>query len=416
MSLLQRRLLLAFCVLGLAASVAAAYVHYRMLMDPTYVSLCDVSATVNCQSVYRSPYGSVRGVPISLIGVLWFVLVGLLAWFDGPAPVPAGRGRTSQPAPAASAIPGYLFILSTLALAVVLYLAYASWFVLKMVCIYCIVTYVAVIGVFVVSGAAFTAGFKTLPSRAADDTRRLLRSPMGLSISAVYAVLAVAAILLFPREAVVSAAANPGAPAPELRTIASDQLSQFEQYLSAQPRVPIAIATDGADVLIVKFNDYQCPPCRQTYMEYTPIVEEFQKTHPGKVKFVTKDYPLEAECNSGGVHVAACEAAAAVRMARAKNKAEELEAWLFQNQSSMSPDLVRTGVRQVANVTDFDTQYPGMLEQVRADVALGRSLGVNRTPTFFINGVKIEGGLRPEYFKAAIAYELQRAQAKAVKP
>lgn len=416
MSPLQRRALLAFCVLGLAASLAAAYVHYRMLMDPTYVSLCDVSATVNCQSVYRSPYGSVRGVPISLIGVLWFVLVGLLAWFDRPAAPAAGRGRAAVPA---SAVPGYLFILSTLALAVVLYLAYTSWFVLKIVCIYCILTYVAVIGIFVLSGAAFSAGFRTLPSRAADDTRRLLRSPVALSISAVYAVIAVAAILLFPREAVVSAsgaAGAAGAPAPELRPVPAEQLTQFEQYLAAQPRVPISIATDGADVLIVKFNDYQCPPCRQTYMEYTPVVEEFHKTHPGKVKFVSKDYPLEPECNTGGVHVAACEAAAAVRMARAKNRAEAMEAWLFQNQASMSPDLVRTGVRQIGTVTDFDAQYPGVLEQVRADVALGRQLGVNRTPTFFINGVKIEGGLRPEYFKAAIAYELQRAQAKAVKP
>jgi uncharacterized membrane protein len=405
----HRRALLAFCLLGLGASGAAAYVHYRMLMDPTYVSLCDVSATVNCQSVYRSDYGSVWGVPISLLGTLWFVLVGLLAWFDVPSPRTTGRDRAPAPT---SAVSGYLFVLATVALAVVLYLAYASWFVLKTVCIYCIMTYVAVIGIFIVSGAAFKAGFGTLPSRAASDTRRLLRSPLGLSLFAGYAALAVAAIVLFPREAVVSASADPTAsPAPE-RQVPAAQLSQFEQYLAAQPRVPLAIPTDGAAVLIVKFNDYQCPPCRQTYMEYTPIVEKFHKSHPGKVRFVTKDFPLEAECNTGGVHVAACEAAAAVRMARAKDRAEAMEAWLFQNQATMSPDLVRTGVRQVAGIADFDAQYPRVLDQVRADVTLGRQLGVGRTPTFFINGVKIEGGLRPEYFEAAIVYELQRAQAK----
>jgi uncharacterized membrane protein/protein-disulfide isomerase len=409
MSPQYRRALLAFCLLGLGASTAAAYVHYRMLIDPTYVSLCDVSATVNCQSVYRSVYGSVRGVPISLIGTLWFVLIGLLAWFD----VSAGNKAKPAAATTSSAIPGYLFVLATVALAVVLYLAYASWFVLKTVCIYCILTYVAVIGIFVVSGAAFKAGFGTLPSRAATDTRRLLRSPLGLSISAVYAALAVAAIMLFPREATVSASAPSGAmEAAPVREIPAPQLSQFEQYMAAQTRVPVAIATDGAAVLIVKFNDYQCPPCRQTYMEYTPIVEKYHKSHPGKVKFVTKDFPLEAECNTGGVHVAACEAAAAVRMARARNRADEMEAWLFENQGTMSPDLVRSGVRQVAGVTDFDAQYPKTLEQVRADVALGRQLGVGRTPTFFINGVKIEGGLRPEYFEAAIVYELRRAEAK----
>jgi uncharacterized membrane protein/protein-disulfide isomerase len=404
-----RRALLAFVLLGFAASVAAAYVHYKMLVDPSYVSLCDVSATVNCQSVYRSPYGSVQGVPISLIGMLWFVLVGLLAWFDTPSPPAERRERVAAPT---SATAGYLFVLATAALAVVLYLGYASWFVLKTVCIYCILTYVAVIGIFVVSGAAFKAGFRTLPAQAASDTRRLLQSPLGLSISAFYVALAVAAIMVFPREAVVAASGEPAVAPAELPEIPAAQLAQFEQFLGAQTRVPLAIPTDGADVLIVKFNDYQCPPCRQTYMEYTPIVEKFHKSHPGKVKFVTKDFPLEAECNTGGVHAAACEAAAAVRMARAKNRAEAMEAWLFENQASMSPDLVRTGVRQVGGVADFDAQYARVLEQVRADVALGRQLGVGRTPTFFINGVKIEGGLRPEYFEAAIVYELRRAQAK----
>jgi uncharacterized membrane protein/protein-disulfide isomerase len=404
-----RRALLAFVLLGFAASVAAAYVHYKMLVDPSYVSLCDVSATVNCQSVYRSPYGSVQGVPISLIGMLWFVLVGLLAWFDTPSPPAERRERVAAPT---SATAGYLFVLATAALAVVLYLGYASWFVLKTVCIYCILTYVAVIGIFVVSGAAFKAGFRTLPAQAASDTRRLLQSPLGLSISAFYVALAVAAIMVFPREAVVAASGEPAVAPAELPEIPAAQLAQFEQFLGAQTRVPLAIPTDGADVLIVKFNDYQCPPCRQTYMEYTPIVEKFHKSHPGKVKFVTKDFPLEAECNTGGVHAAACEAAAAVRMARAKNRAEAMETWLFENQASMSPDLVRTGVRQVGGVADFDAQYARVLEQVRADVALGRQLGVGRTPTFFINGVKIEGGLRPEYFEAAIVYELRRAQAK----
>ena len=134
MSPQHRRALLAFCLLGLGASTAAAYVHYRMLMDPTYVSLCDVSATVNCQSLYRSAYGSVRGVPISLIGTLWFLLIGLLAWFDGPA------SSSPKRAAPASAVPGYLFLLSTAALAMVIYLAYASWVVLQTVCIYCILT------------------------------------------------------------------------------------------------------------------------------------------------------------------------------------------------------------------------------------------------------------------------------------
>jgi hypothetical protein len=103
-------------------------------------------------------------------------------------------------------------------------------------------------------------------------------------------------------------------------------------------------------------------------------------------------------------------------MARLKGKAEALEAWLFDNQPAMSPELVRRGVREVGGVSDFDAQYPKVLDQVRADAALGRQLGVGSTPTFFVNGVKIVGGLRPQFFDAAIARELKRATSGAEKP
>ncbi len=50
-----------------------------------------------------------------------------------------------------------------------------------------------------------------------------------------------------------------------------------------------------------------------------------------------------------------------------------------------------------------------MLESIREDIALGVTLGVEATPTFVINGVRITGGLTVPYFDAAIAYELERA-------
>jgi len=239
----------------------------------------------------------------------------------------------------------------------------------------------------------------------------------------------VSLVALFPRDmtaapataaeatAAAEAAAAPGgeqAAAPA-KTLTAAQRADFERWYAAQPYSPIAVANDGAKVVIVKFNDYMCPPCKQTYLNYKPVLARLNKTMPGQVKFVTRDYPLEPECNTGGVHLGSCEAAAAVRMARLVGKAEALEDWLFDNQPALTPDLVRQGVKQVAGVTDFDARYQTVLAQVKADVRLGQSLGVGRTPTFFINGRKVEGGLDPEFFEAAIEYELARA-AQSAKP
>ena len=47
-------------LVGLVAAGEAAYVHYRMLNDPTYVSFCDVSTTVSCTQVYASRFSTFR--------------------------------------------------------------------------------------------------------------------------------------------------------------------------------------------------------------------------------------------------------------------------------------------------------------------------------------------------------------------
>lgn len=266
--------------------------------------------------------------------------------------------------------------------------------------------------------------FLTLPARVLRDLRALPASPTALALAALWVVGSGSLVAFFPREKVsASAEATAEAPAASAaettqtaaravapKTLAGSERAEFDRWYAAQPTTPIAVPSNGATVVIVKFNDYQCPPCRQTFMNYKPILEKFKTSHPGKVTLVTKDFPLDPECNAGGAHQAACEAAAAVRMARVKGKAEALEDWLFDNQPAMTPDLVRQGVRQVAGVTDFNAQYPGVLEQVRADIQYGRTLGVGRTPTFFINGRKIEGGLEPHFFEAAIDYELSHAK------
>jgi protein-disulfide isomerase len=164
---------------------------------------------------------------------------------------------------------------------------------------------------------------------------------------------------------------------------------------------------------VLKFNDYQCPACGQTYEEYKRVLAKYATEHPGVLQFMVKDYPLEGECNRfapGGSHTGACEAAVAVRLAREQGKADEMEAWLYGNQPLLNPETVRRAAREVGGVTDFDERYEATLELVKADVALGGQLDVRGTPTFFMNGLRLPG-LRAEFFDAAIQWELQRVRA-----
>jgi len=320
----------------------------------------------------------------------------------------------SSPA-AADNLAGYVFAASTIGLAVVLYLAYASFVILKAVCVLCAGTYVAVIGLFLLSGSTTRYPMTSLPTRALADLRLLFRSPSALAAAAAFVIVAGAAVAWFPGESVATVSAEAdaaveGEQAPATPALTADQITQFEAYLAQQPRVPLLVPNDGAAVVVVKFNDYQCPPCRQTFMEYKPIFAKWAKQQPGKVRYVTRDFALERECNAfvnQDLHPAACEAAVAVRLAREKGKADAMEDWLFANQPSLSPASVKSAVQTVAGVTDFDARYAATLELVKADIAQGSALKVSGTPTFYMNGMRLPG-LRAEYFDAAIAWELRR--------
>jgi uncharacterized membrane protein len=398
-----RTLILALAAIALVASLASLYVHYRILNDPTYTSFCDVSETVSCEDVLTSRYGSVFGVPVAAGGAIWSLLVLFLAF-----------GMDRRPGDLSSAIAGYIFLLATVALAGVMYLGYASFFVIGKACPLCMTMYVAVIGLFIVSGAA-AAPLSMLPSRLATDLRTLRTSPVALTLAILWLASSVSVVAFFPREeaAVNTTSVTETTAPPPIEALSADEIAEFERWMSQQQRVELGVPAEGAKVVVAKFNDYQCPACRQTYIAYKGLKQKWEAQSNGQVRWVTLDYPLESECNAGGIHGAACEAAVAVRLARAKNRGEAMEEWLFDRQPQLTRELVEEGARDVAQVTDFDQQYAKTLELVRADAQLGQKLQITGTPTFFINGIRIGGGLRPAYFDAAIAYELKRAQESA---
>jgi uncharacterized membrane protein len=422
MSARARIALWLFTALGLAASSTAAWVHHQLITTPQFTSFCDINDTFSCANAYLSQYGYLFGVPVAVFGVLFFVGVAALL-----------LSASSDPS---SGVPGYLLAASTVGLGVVLYLAYGAFFVLKAVCVLCVATYVAVVGLFVVSASATTVPMSSLPSRAWRDLRAAIASPLAVLSILLLVAGAVSAVAFFPRDqrAAAPAAAYPATPVASTATSgsgattgagggtaaaqgpgpatplsAADQ-AQLEAWLAQQPRAIVPVDAGGASVVIVKFHDFQCPPCRQAYFETKPIIERYASIAPGKVKLVVKHFPIDPECNAAtpqGTHLASCEAAAAILMA--KGKSDPLEHWLFTNQATLTPMGVKVAARDVGGIADFDAQYPKVLEQVKSDVALARLLNVQATPTFFVNGVLVKGGMPPQFFDALIALELKKA-------
>ena len=393
MSTNVRRVLSFLALVGLASALASLYVHVQMWRQAGYLSFCDVSALVNCTQVYQSRYASLAGVPVALLGALWYVAV-LMVLAGTRWGWPSLRENGS----------GYVFVLATAGLGFVFYMAYASLVLLKTVCLMCLVTYIAVAGIFILSGIRTSYPMITIPRRLLQDAKAALASSVALVLMLVFLVGAITAVAFFPR-------ATPGVAAATGQA-AGDRQSEFLRFWESQPRVQVPVSAEGAAILIVRFSDFQCPSCAQSYKDYKGILATYNAQYPGAIKLVQKDYPLETECNTNlarDVHLAACEAAAAARMARTKGRGEAMEDWLYTNHLTLTPAAVRQAAVDVGGVVDFDAQYASVLNQVKADIALATILGIRVTPTFFINGVKLEGGLPPQYFELALQQELKKA-------
>lgn len=408
----SRLIILSLAVIGLAVAGYSTWVHYKLLTDASFISPCDVNDTFNCSQVYLSPYGSVRGVPVALFGVIWFGLVALVAGF----------ADTSEDKVKESPSGAYVFALSTIGLAVVLSLGYTSMFILKTYCVLCMATYALVTAIFVVSGLSSSAPVTSLPSRLFRDLMGLQKRPLPLVLAVVFALSTGTVMGYFQGTEGKTAPMTSSAPPPKLDTgnvspaaaASQDPHEQFEAWWNAQPRIETGVGLEGAKVVVVKFSDFQCPGCKQTWIMYSPVLEKYAKEKPGLVRYVMKDFPLNSNCNVAvqtQMHPFACEASMAYRAAVDHGKGHEMENWIFNNQAALTSGTIRAAAKEVGGIVDFDREGAAKIAGIKKDTADGGALQINSTPTFFINGIKLptQQWLNPEYFDLAIQIELKRA-------
>jgi protein-disulfide isomerase len=164
-----------------------------------------------------------------------------------------------------------------------------------------------------------------------------------------------------------------------------------------------SLGNADAPVTIVAFTDYQCPSCAAMHPELERLVTELGD----KVRLVTRDFPLNQ-------HADAFKAAEAAEAAREQGKYWEYIHLLLRNQSTLSVDKLKAFAGELAlDRSRFDSALDSgkFAESVQRDLEEGMRLGINGTPTIFVNGRRVSAKGYDE-LKATVEQALKAATTK----
>lgn len=163
------------------------------------------------------------------------------------------------------------------------------------------------------------------------------------------------------------------------------------------------LGSKDAKVTIVEFLDPECEACGAMF----PVVKQLMKEYDGKVQLVVRYFPL---------HSNSVLAASATEAAGEQGKYWEMQEKLFLNQKQWGEkqtpqkELFKQYAQELGlDMSKFEKALddPKYKTKIQRDQIEGKSLGVKGTPTFFINGQRIEQ-LSAQALKSRIDQELNK--------
>lgn len=181
-----------------------------------------------------------------------------------------------------------------------------------------------------------------------------------------------------------------------------------------QDSAPVSVELSGnewskgnqeAQVILVEYSDFQCPACKSYY----PIVKKITEDFGQDVRFVYRHLPLVS------IHKNAFSAARAAEAAGAQDKFWEMHDKLFENQDiwvgDASPeDKFEQYADEIGlDVEKFKADYDSdeVKNNINSDLTAANSLRLNSTPSFILNGKKIENPRSFEDFKSMLEDEIR---------
>lgn len=344
--------------------------HYFALKFPTGLesgSLCNLNSFFNCDKTTLSPASNIGGVPISIFGIIvgLFVIAGMLIKNEN-------YEKTV-----------YSLLILNFVGCVVLF--FYSLVILGGLCPFCTLYYIA-------SGLTLFLFYKKSESY-------LPHFPIFLVFLAIALIAAFVTRMSVNSKLQVSTA------------VVNDLIKQYYSLPNlGEPAVKSEFkiaSAENAPIQMVIFSDFECPACRAL----SDLMPQILLRYGGKVNIQYFFYPLDNNCNPSmerPMHQYACKAAYVAVCSPVENFGV-LHDEIFHNQEKIADylsDVIKSKKLETC-VADPKTK-----EKVQSLIAAAAPFNIRSTPSFLLNGVKIEGVLPSDQLFAIMDEILKRSQSK----
>ena len=142
------------------------------------------------------------------------------------------------------------------------------------------------------------------------------------------------------------------------------------------------LGNPAAMFTLIEYGDFECPHCRIVY----PLIKKLLKEKGNDLYFVFRNFPLRE------IHHHAYFSAIAAEAAGKQAKYWEMHDLIFENQENLSTGLLLDMAKDIGlDITQFanDLKSNEIELKIEEDFETGLCYGVNRTPTFFLNGLPV---------------------------
>lgn len=380
---------LSLCGIGIAGYLT--FIHLGLLRGELLGgAVCSGSGALNCHAVTEGSWGSLLGMPLSLWGLLGYVVVFALSLLGLQSSDWADHALT------------LIFAIAFLCVGIDAVLFAIMAFVIRLYCLFCLLTYAVNLSLLVIAGWALGRSWAQTMGRIGMAVGALAPSRgrpaaalcWGILLIGVLGTVAVHASTRFVTQGSFGSVRR-----------------QMREFVTRQPRVTVDVAGDpthghaGASLQIVEFSDFLCPACQRASKLNTIILA----SHRRDAVFIFKHYPLDTACNDKigrTMHPGACRIAAASECAHLQGTFWPFHDLVFEKGQHYNAANVEADARHLGlDMSRFGAclESGQGLEAVKRDVAEGARIGVTSTPTYFINGLPVPGGIQPSAFEDFVA-------------